>query len=87
MAAFEYIDLATVNFTPELLGCVPATIARRYQVLPIIEVSSHMVIALSDPSDLELIDLLFGQLRRDLQVIQADQHQIERMIHQHYGDE
>ena len=79
------IDLSTVQFTPELIRTIPTATVRMYRVLPVFEVSQHLVIALADPSRLEAIDELHFLLGRELQVFQADPRQIEEFINRLYG--
>jgi len=53
----EEVDLRNVEFTPELLACVPAESARRYRVLPVSNSAGVLRLALADPSDLEATGL------------------------------
>ena len=84
--AVEKIDLTTVHFTPRLLSQVPADTARRFRVLPVSETSGTLCLALTDPQDLRLLDELHRTLQRELDVCQADQHQIDTFLRRLYGD-
>jgi len=83
----ESIDLANVNFTPELLRCIPAATARTFRVLPIFSGPSGLIVALADAKNLEVIDSLFQTLHRALEFRVAERHQLDDFIQRHYGDE
>src|ERR1019366_4814429 len=52
----EIVDLTKVDFTPELLRCIPADVVRKYSVLPVLDSSDCLAIALSHVEDLNVID-------------------------------
>jgi type IV pilus assembly protein PilB len=79
------IDLATVDFTPDLLRCIPKLLALKYRVLPISELGDCLCIALADPSDLDTIDTLHHVLKREVELRIADEQQIDMFLHRLYG--
>jgi hypothetical protein len=82
----EKIDLREFQFTPELLRCIPADIARCYRVLPVFNfVPGTLCIALDDPSDLDAIDRVSSALHRHLVFCVADSRQLEEFIQRLYG--
>jgi type IV pilus assembly protein PilB len=83
----EEVDLRNVTFTPDLLACVPAELARRYLVMPIRSLPQKLVLALADPSDLGAIDSLHRILARDLELCVAEDNQLCEFINQFYGPE
>jgi type IV pilus assembly protein PilB len=83
----EFVDLTTVQFTPELLRCIPAELARRYRVLPVAESKRCLAIVTSDPSDLPMLDGLHSAVAREIELRVADESQIESFIEQLYGDD
>jgi Type II secretion system (T2SS), protein E, N-terminal domain len=83
----EEVDLRRIEFTAELLGCVPAHIARRYQVLPVSDSPALLRIAIADPSDLDAIDSLTHLLRRELELCVADESQLAEFIGRLYAPE
>jgi type IV pilus assembly protein PilB len=83
----EFVDLATIRFTPGLLRCIPAELARKYRVLPV-SVSGHgIAIVMSDPSDLSAVDGLRSALDRDIELRIADESQLDAFIERFYGDD
>jgi type IV pilus assembly protein PilB len=81
------IDLRKVVFTPDLRASIPADLARRYRVIPIKSSLSTLLLALSDPSDLNAIDSLRNSLRRDLELCVAEAEQIDEFVRRFYGEE
>jgi type II secretory ATPase GspE/PulE/Tfp pilus assembly ATPase PilB-like protein len=81
----EEVDLAKVEFTPELLACVPADSARRYRAVPILSSHAILRLAVSDPSNLEAVDALQRLLHRDLELCVAEEGQLDEFIERLYG--
>jgi type IV pilus assembly protein PilB len=80
----EFVDLATVQFTPSLLRCIPAELARRYRVLPVAESGSCLAIVTADPADLPAVDGLRSSLGREIELRVADESQIDSFIERLY---
>ena len=83
----EEIELRNVVFTPVLLACVPAELARRYQVLPVFSSDRLMRVALADPSDLEALDALSHFFGRPVEICVAETSQLDEFISRLYGSE
>ena len=81
----DEIDLRSVRFTPELLACVPAELARKYRVLPVSDSAQLLRIAVADPSDIDAIDSLNNFLKRDLEICVAEASQLDEFIERLYG--
>lgn len=81
----EHIDLSRVQFTPELLQCIPAGIARKLRVLPIFESTTTVGIVMADPSDLNAVDTLVHHLNRPVYIYIADEGQVDSFIDRLYG--
>jgi len=83
----EIVDLTKVDFTPELLRCVPADVARKYRVLPVFDLPGRLSIALADPDNLSTIDSLTHILKwPELEIRVAPKQQLDIFIQRHYGD-
>ena len=80
-----FVDLAKVEFTPNLLRRVPAELVHRYRVLPVAEAASEIAIVTSDPSDLEAFEELNRVLDKQIELRVADKAQIDAFIEQLYG--
>lgn len=83
----EEVDLRNVRFTAELLACVPAHVARRYQVIPVFDSPSVLRLAIADPSDLDALDSLNHLLQRELELCVAEDSQLVEFIARLYESE
>jgi hypothetical protein len=79
------IDLRTVDFTSQILACIPAEFARRHQVLPISSSPTALWITMAVPPDLEALDSLHQALQRDLTLCVSEASQIDEFIERLYG--
>jgi hypothetical protein len=82
----EIIDLTNLNFTPELLSCIPKDTARRYRVLPLFHRPGHLMVALANSEDLDTLDTLTHLLQTALEIRVAERQQLDDFIHRLYGD-
>lgn len=80
----EYIDLSRVQFTPVLLGLIPAEKARKYHVLPVFKMPGRVGIVTADPSDLNAIDDLVHFLNRSVDLCVTDKSQLKAFIERLY---
>jgi hypothetical protein len=62
----DYVDLSKVQFTAELLKCIPKHLAFKYRVLPISISTDSLWTAIVDPSDMDAIDSLTHILKRPI---------------------
>src|SRR2546429_268183 len=83
----EFVDLATVQFTHDLLRCIPAELVRKYRALPVSESGRYLAVVVSDPSDLPVVDGLCSALDKEIELRVADQSQIDSFIERFYGDD
>ncbi len=81
----EEVDLKNVHFTEKLVACIPAELARRCRVLPIVDSPDKLQVAVADPTDLESIDLLHKSIHRDIELCVADERQLDEFIAKLYG--
>ena len=81
----EEVDLKNVDFTTKLLTCIPAQLARRCRVLPLVDGPDQLKVAVADPSDLQSIDLLHRTIHRDIELCVADECQLDEFIAKLYG--
>ena len=83
----EIVDLSKVDFTPELLRCIPADVARKYRVLPVFDLPGRLSIALADPEDFTTIDSLTHILKKpELEIRVAPKQYLDIFIQRLYGD-
>ena len=83
-----FVKLRQFDVDPEAIALIPGSVARRYMVMPLIEDEERIVIALSDPTDLELINTLRFLTDKVLEIAIAQPEDIAFSISVHYqGDE
>ncbi len=78
------LDLDDVEIQPELLEDVPEEICRRYGVLPLFAVGDEVTVAVSDPSQIEAVDLIAGFLKRPVQPVLVSETQVAQAIRSAY---
>jgi hypothetical protein len=81
----ERIDVSKVQFTPELLGCMPAAVARRYRALPVLKSADCLHVAVPASRDIDVFDSLWHLLKRELEFNVADREQLNTFIQRFYG--
>ncbi len=82
---FEFVDLATMEIPKTVTELVPESVARENFVLPLALEGNTMKIAMSDPTNIEVLDKLRFVLNRDIQPVLAPQEQIQESINRNYG--
>lgn len=83
----EVVNLAEVDFNPELIETVPAGTARMYQCLPVALFGDTVRVALVDPLNAAVVDELGFSLGKQVQLVVADPVQIGKLIEKHYPAE
>jgi len=83
----EVVDIADVNFTPELLATIPAATARMYQCLPVADYGASLHVAVADPLNLAVVDELAYVIGKEVQIVVADPVAIEKLINRYYGED
>jgi type IV pilus assembly protein PilB len=81
------IDLATVDVDKEVLSLIPHSVARRYKIVPLEKKDETLVVAISDPLNLDSVDNLRMLLKMNIEPVIADAEDIQKSIERHYGAE
>tara|TARA_Y100001934_G_scaffold103130_1_gene126785 strand:+ start:6288 stop:7976 length:1689 start_codon:yes stop_codon:yes gene_type:complete len=82
----ETIDLDGVTLEDETVQQVPRHIVKQNNIIPVFFSEGVLTIAVSDPSDLDLMDRLNHQLKVDgIEYRVATQEQIDALVNQYYG--
>lgn len=83
--ATEKISLSEIQIDPEIIQIVPRHIARRYKVVPVRKArDGALMIALSDPTDIETLDSLQYVLKMNVVGIVATKEDIEKAFEKYY---
>ena len=84
-AQMHWIDLSAVVIPPEIIGQISAADARRFKVIPVTFGESGLVLAISDPLDVDTIDSLNFLLQRDLELVCTSPEKIKQALIKYYG--
>ncbi|MFG0284665.1 MAG: GspE/PulE family protein [Phycisphaerales bacterium JB039] len=86
-AGMAYIDLSSVELSPETIAAVPAENAQAYQVVPIAynPSSRRLRIAMKSPDNFRAVDDLRLLMGFDVEAVVADAAQVDALIKQHYA--
>src|SRR5438477_1865829 len=81
----HWIDLSAVVIPPEIIAQISAADARRFKVIPVTFGESGLVLAISDPLDVDTIDSLNFLLQRDLELVCTSPEKIRQALIKYYG--
>lgn len=81
----EYVPLSEMKITDDVIAAVPRHIARKYNVVPIYKTDSGVVVALSDPADLEALDSLSAAINMPVEARVSTPEDIEAALGRYYG--
>lgn len=81
----EVVDLSNHVIDPDVVQTMTPETVRQYKVIPISKHEGTIVIATSDPSDIETIDAIRYILKKDVEAVVAPAEQISQMIDHYYG--
>lgn len=81
------IQLKGIAVDPKVLELVPEAMACRFKILPLYYVEKELTIAISDPTHIEVIDVLARQTRCKIQAVLALEREILAGIESNYGSQ
>jgi type IV pilus assembly protein PilB len=76
----EYIDLEKNSIPPNAVNSIPDDLMRKYLILPLGTESGKLRIAIHDPLDFEMLDILRFRLNRDFKTVIAPKGRIKGML-------
>ena len=82
----ESLDLNGYTIPQEVLESMSADVVTKYNVIPVMKHDDVLTVAMSDPTDMETLDVLRYRLGCDVEAVVSPQSQIEKVIDQHYRD-
>lgn len=80
----EYLDLTHCVIDRDVIAAVPGILARKYCFVPINKIGNTIVIAISDPSDLDKIDSLGHLLQMEVDLRIATKEDITAALAKYY---
>jgi type IV pilus assembly protein PilB len=84
-AHLDWVDLSTKVIPPEVIDQIRAEDARRFKVIPVGFGESGLIVAVSDPLDIDAIDSLSFLLQREIELVCASPDKIKQALIQYYG--
>src|SRR5437764_8762207 len=84
-AHMDWIDLSAKVIPPDVIGQIRAEEARRFKVIPVGYADSGLIVAVSDPLDVDTIDSLSFLLQRELELVCASPEKIRQALIKYYG--
>jgi type IV pilus assembly protein PilB len=76
----EYIDLGRADLPPNPTGLIPEDLIRKYIILPLGMESGRLRVAVHDPLDLEILDVLRVRLGKTIRPVLAPRTRIKDII-------
>ena len=84
-AHMDWIDLSAMIIPPEIIKQIRAEDARRFKVIPVAFGETGLVVAVSDPLDIDTIDSLSFLLQRELELVCSSPEKIREALIKYYG--
>ena len=84
-AQMDWIDISSMVIPPQVIKQIRAEDARRFKVLPIAFSESGLVVAVSDPLDIDTIDSLSFLLQRELELVCTSPEKIREALIKYHG--
>jgi len=81
----DYVDLSKYVLDKEAVNMVTADFARHFSVIPMKFDKEKLLVAMSDPMDVEIEEHLRMQLKRPIKMVYAPREDIDRAIAIYYG--
>jgi general secretion pathway protein E/type IV pilus assembly protein PilB len=81
----EMVTLGDMRLADDVIATIPRHVAKRYKVVPVYKNEGSVVVAISDPSDLDTIDSLRLLLNQEVEIRVATEEEIETAINKYYG--
>ena len=82
---YDFISLDGREISPTVIELVPESVARENMVIPLSLEDESLLVAVSDPMAVEVLDKLRFILNRDIKVAIAPVDAIQTSINRHYG--
>jgi type II secretion system protein E len=84
-AHMDWIDISSMVISPEVIKQIGAADARRFKVIPVAFGETGLVVAVSDPLDIDTIDSLSFLLQREIELVCTSPEKIREGLIKYYG--
>jgi type IV pilus assembly protein PilB len=82
---YDWIDLSARVIPPEVINQIRGEDARRFKVVPVGLGQGGLIVAVSDPLDIDAIDSLSFLLQREIELVCASRQEIQQALIKYYG--
>jgi type IV pilus assembly protein PilB len=76
----EYVELDKSSVPPDAVNSVPDDLMRKYLILPLGKDGNKLRLAIHDPLDLEMLDILRFRLNKEFRTVLAPKNRIKSII-------
>ena len=76
----EYVDLDKSSIPPNAVNLIPDDLMRKYLILPLGMESGKLRLAIHDPLDLEMLDILRFRLNKEIRTVLAPKGRIKSIL-------
>ena len=83
----QKIDFSEFELDPKVIDKVPKKICEKYTLIPIMEVEDNVIVACSDPGDIQARDDVSLLTNAKVEMVVAERSEIKRMISHYYHSE
>jgi type II secretion system protein E len=84
-AHMEWVDLSARTIPQDVINQIRAEDARRFKVIPVSITETALVVAVSDPLDIDTIDSLSFLLQREIELVCSSPEKIREALIKYYG--
>jgi type IV pilus assembly protein PilB len=84
-AHMDWIDLSSMVISPDVIKQIRAEDARRFKVIPVGFGETGLIVAVSDPLDIDTIDSLSFLLQREIELVCSSPDKIREGLIKYYG--
>jgi type II secretion system protein E len=84
-AHMDWIDISTRVIPPEVIKQIRVEDARRFKVIPVGFGDNGLIVAVSDPLDIDTIDSLSFLLQREIELVCTSPEKIHEALIKYYG--
>ncbi len=83
----QKIDFSQFELDPKVIYKVPKKVCEKYTLIPVMEVEDTIIVAFSDPGDIQAKDDLSLLTNSKIEMMVAERSEIKRLISHYYGGE
>ncbi len=76
----DYVDLDKTSIPPNASALIPDDLMRKYMILPLGTDNGRLQVAVHDPLDLQMLDVLRFRLHKDIRTVLAPRNRIKGLL-------